>query len=113
MTDESIFRNMMKLGSSTAWPEVLKEFTGETDRIDPQAILDYFEPLYNWLLKQNLTDIDWDCESYIDKIRNVVLPYGSKLSSKASSIFSVGSNSLVVITVSLLASFSVHLMTKF
>lgn len=102
----------MRLGSSVAWPEVLKEFTGETDRIDPQAILDYFDPLYKWLLKQNLTDLDWDCESYIDKNRNVVLPYGSKLSSKAGKSFSLYHNSIFVLTVFLLSSALVHVMTR-
>ena len=100
----------MKLGSSAAWPQVLKEFTGETDRIDPQAILDYFEPLHNWLLKQNLTDIDWDCESYIEKNRNVVLPYVSKLNSKANEIFSPSQNSIFLY---LLSSVFINFMVRF
>ena len=97
----------MKLGSSVAWPQVLKEFTGETDRIDPQAILDYFQPLYDWLLKQNLTVVDWDCDSYFDKTRNVVLPYGSKLSSNAPASFILSLNYQIVLTV--LASVFIHL----
>ena len=68
----------MQKGSSVPWPEVLKEFTdGRTDRIDAQSLLDYFQPLVEWLEKQNLTDSDWDCENYIDKQRGIVRSYDS------------------------------------
>ena len=97
---------MMKLGSSVAWPQVLKEFTGETDRIDPQPILDYFQPLYEWLLKQNLTDIDWNCESYINKTANTVLPYGSAPKSSAFNHMTAGHAGILVL--SLLASFFIN-----
>ena len=71
---------MMK-GSSEPWPKVLKELTdGQTDRLDPQPILDYFEPLYKWLERENLSaNADWDCENYINKTGNSVFSYGKVL----------------------------------
>jgi peptidyl-dipeptidase A len=52
---------MLALGSSKSWPNVLKTLTGES-QIEPQAILDYFEPLYKWLKMENLArgyPVDW------------------------------------------------------
>ena len=57
---------MMMKGSSRPWPETLKEMTG-SDQLDPQAMIDYFQPLYVWLSNQNLTDVDWDCDSYLTR----------------------------------------------
>ncbi len=51
-------------GSSRHWSETLQLMTG-SDKLDPQAMLDYFQPLYEWLSKQNLPDVDWDCDSYL------------------------------------------------
>eukprot|EP00099_Drosophila_melanogaster_P007593 NP_001260258.1 Angiotensin-converting enzyme-related, isoform B [Drosophila melanogaster] len=39
-------------GNSRHWKEVLEEFTGETE-MDPAALLEYFEPLYQWLKQEN------------------------------------------------------------
>ncbi len=65
----------MSKGSSVPWPTVLKEMTG-TDKLDSKPMLDYFKPLYDWLLKQNLTtETAWDCEQYIDKDENSVKAY--------------------------------------
>ncbi len=70
----------MKKGSRVAWPLVLKEFTnGESDRIDPKPMLQYFEPLIKWLKDQNLTDIDWACDSYINNKTNTFMSYDSRL----------------------------------
>ena len=44
--------NMMKMGLSNPWPQALKALTGE-DRMDATAIIDYFEPLLDWLKEQN------------------------------------------------------------
>jgi peptidyl-dipeptidase A len=43
---------MLEMGTSKPWPEALKAATGE-DRIDGQALLDYFAPLKVWLDEQN------------------------------------------------------------
>jgi peptidyl-dipeptidase A len=43
---------MLEMGTSKPWPEELKAATGE-DRIDGQALLDYFAPLKVWLDEQN------------------------------------------------------------
>jgi len=55
------FRRMLALGCTKLWPEVLKTLTGES-RLDPQAMLDYFEPLHKWLKMENLArgyPVDW------------------------------------------------------
>ena len=70
---------MMKKGSRDAWPITLREFTnGKSDRIDPKPMLQYFEPLIKWLKDQNLTDIDWACDSYINNITNTFMSYDSR-----------------------------------
>ncbi|BFF93634.1 angiotensin-converting enzyme-related protein [Drosophila madeirensis] len=39
-------------GSSLHWKVVLQEFTGETE-MDTSALLEYFDPLYQWLKQEN------------------------------------------------------------
>jgi peptidyl-dipeptidase A len=46
------FQQMLTMGKSKPWPEALKAVTGE-DRIDANAMLDYFAPLKAWLDEQN------------------------------------------------------------
>ena len=43
---------MLALGQSKPWPEALKAMTGE-DRADASAIIEYFQPLIDWLKQQN------------------------------------------------------------
>jgi peptidyl-dipeptidase A len=43
---------MLELGQSKPWPEALKAMTGE-DRADASAIIEYFQPLMDWLKRQN------------------------------------------------------------
>lgn len=43
---------MMEMGQSRPWSEALKAGTGEA-KMDASAILSYFEPLHDWLKKQN------------------------------------------------------------
>jgi len=43
---------MMELGASRPWPEALKILTGE-EQMDASAIVDYFQPLLDWLEQQN------------------------------------------------------------
>ncbi|UJR37123.1 hypothetical protein I4U23_029827 [Adineta vaga] len=47
------FKQMLALGSSKPWSEVLISLTGE-NKLEPQAMLDYFEPLHKWLKMENL-----------------------------------------------------------
>jgi peptidyl-dipeptidase A len=44
-------RNVMEPGGSRPWREVLEETTGR--ELDAQKMVDYFEPLYQWLLEEN------------------------------------------------------------
>ena len=44
-------RTIMKPGSSRDWRKVLKESTG--DDLNAKAMLEYFDPLVNWLKEQN------------------------------------------------------------
>jgi peptidyl-dipeptidase A len=43
---------MLELGQSKPWPEALKVLTGE-DRMDANALVEYFAPLKKWLDEQN------------------------------------------------------------
>lgn len=45
-------RAMLALGASKPWPEALAAATGES-ALDATAILDYYQPLMDWLKKQN------------------------------------------------------------
>lgn len=78
---------MMRKGISEPWPGVLSELTdGRQNQLDPSSMLEYFKPLTEWLKKQNLTDTDWDCDSYIDADRSLVKSYDGQWASAASSI---------------------------
>lgn len=46
------FRRILELGRSRPWPEVLELMTGSAE-MNASALLDYFRPLYDWLLTQN------------------------------------------------------------
>ncbi len=43
---------MLEMGASKPWPEALKAMTG-TDKADASAIVEYFQPLMDWLKEQN------------------------------------------------------------
>ncbi len=43
---------MLEMGQSLPWPEALKAITGE-DRMDANAMMEYFAPLKQWLDEQN------------------------------------------------------------
>lgn len=47
------FKQMLSMGSSKPWSQVLESLTGES-KLEPQAMLDYFKPLYEWLKMENL-----------------------------------------------------------
>lgn len=46
---------MLKLGSSKPWPEAMQALTGQPN-MDATAIIDYFQPLIEWLREQNKGD---------------------------------------------------------
>ncbi|EDW02930.1 GH10960 [Drosophila grimshawi] len=46
------FKTFLSAGNSKHWKEVLEELTGETE-MDPAALLEYFDPLYQWLKLEN------------------------------------------------------------
>jgi peptidyl-dipeptidase A len=43
---------MLEMGASKPWPEALKAMTG-TSKADASAIVEYFQPLMDWLKEQN------------------------------------------------------------
>ncbi|XP_050767782.1 angiotensin-converting enzyme [Gymnogyps californianus] len=45
-------REVLKVGSSKPWQEILFNLTG-TDKMDAGALLEYFSPVTNWLQEQN------------------------------------------------------------
>ncbi|ESO96402.1 hypothetical protein LOTGIDRAFT_115941 [Lottia gigantea] len=48
----SKFREMLALGSSIPWPEALERFTGSRE-VSAKPLLEYFQPLMNWLEEVN------------------------------------------------------------
>ncbi|XP_051015235.1 angiotensin-converting enzyme-like protein Ace3 [Acomys russatus] len=52
-----ILGDILKLGSSRPWQEVLKEMTGESN-ISTKALMTYFKPLLNWLVSENVKQGD-------------------------------------------------------
>jgi peptidyl-dipeptidase A len=46
------FKDMLAMGASKPWQDVLENLTGE-NKLEPQAMLDYFKPLYKWLKVEN------------------------------------------------------------
>ncbi|CAF4634708.1 unnamed protein product, partial [Rotaria magnacalcarata] len=41
------------MGNSKPWSKVLKTLTGDT-KLESQAVLDFFQPLHQWLKMENL-----------------------------------------------------------
>ena len=58
----SLFRDMMKLGSSVHWEEALEAITGSR-QMSAEPLVEYFQPLLDWLDEQiedlGLT-VGWD-----------------------------------------------------
>lgn len=46
------FKEMLAMGSSKRWEEILQILTGET-KLESSAILDFFKPLHKWLKAEN------------------------------------------------------------
>jgi len=47
----SPFSDLLKMGKSKPWPEVLKKLTG-SETLDVGALTEYFEPLRKWMVEQ-------------------------------------------------------------
>jgi peptidyl-dipeptidase A len=47
----TFLERLMGPGASRPWPDVLRETTGR--ELDGQALVEYFEPLYEWLVEEN------------------------------------------------------------
>jgi len=47
-----VFRSVLRLGGSRPWRDAMQLMTGHRE-FDARPILEYFEPLYNWLRTQN------------------------------------------------------------
>ncbi|CAI9581972.1 unnamed protein product [Staurois parvus] len=48
----TLLGNALRAGSSKLWQDVLKEMTG-SDKMDVGPLMEYFEPVTNWLKEQN------------------------------------------------------------
>lgn len=55
-------RDVLSLGASAPWRDQMRILTGgKTDRMDTSSIRNYFQPLMNWLEKENQGQkIGWD-----------------------------------------------------
>ncbi|XP_076616131.1 angiotensin-converting enzyme [Chaetodon auriga] len=60
----AILKKILQAGSSETWPKVLQDAIG-TDKLNASSLMTYFEPVTEWLEKQNLNetlgwpDFDW------------------------------------------------------
>lgn len=57
----------MEQGSSESWQEAMKIMTGgETSQLDGKPILEYFDPLIQWL-KEQIKDnyVGWNSSDYL------------------------------------------------
>ena len=55
-------RRALQVGSSSPWPEVLRNLTG-SDELSAEPLLEYFRPLQRWLERQNEGhDVTWQPE---------------------------------------------------
>jgi len=51
---------MLELGSSKPWPDAMEVMTGQRE-MDASPLLEYFQPLHDWLRKQNEGHgVTWD-----------------------------------------------------
>ncbi|GAB5581194.1 angiotensin-converting enzyme-like protein Ace3 isoform X2 [Prionailurus iriomotensis] len=50
---EKLLEDVLKLGSSKPWPEVLQKITGQT-KVSAKALMAYFKPLLNCLVTENV-----------------------------------------------------------
>lgn len=57
--------DVLALGNSKPWQETLAMLTkGKTKELDARPLLEYFQPLYDWLLKQNKdVPVGWRSET--------------------------------------------------
>ncbi|XP_041371786.1 uncharacterized protein LOC121385251 [Gigantopelta aegis] len=52
--------DMLKLGSSSPWPDAMEVITGQR-KMDAGALIEYFQPLSDWLKEQNQgRDVGWE-----------------------------------------------------
>ncbi|XP_045746145.2 angiotensin-converting enzyme-like protein Ace3 [Mirounga angustirostris] len=52
-TAGKLLEDILKMGSSRPWPEVLQKITGQTE-VSTKALMTYFKPLLNWLVTENV-----------------------------------------------------------
>jgi len=51
---------MLELGSSKPWPDAMEVITGQR-QMDAGPLLEYFQPLHDWLRQQNEgQEVTWD-----------------------------------------------------
>ena len=63
-----LFRKLLALGKSKAWPEALSNFTG-SDKMTSAPMKEYFAPLSSWLKQYRQTHnykLGWDEEQQVD-----------------------------------------------
>ncbi|XP_069120838.1 angiotensin-converting enzyme-like [Argopecten irradians] len=57
-----LLSDMLKLGASQPWQDVLEKITGQRE-VDARPLMDYFKPLTDWLIEQNQNEtVGWSDE---------------------------------------------------
>ncbi len=73
----TLYRDMLKLGSSRHWQDAMEVMTGQRE-MRADALLEYFRPLQVWLEEQNKGyDVTWDDECPGSRMAGVARISGS------------------------------------
>jgi len=78
---------MFKLGASRPWQDAMEALTGQRD-ILAEPLLNYFQPLYDWLKETNRREVyyvGWNTESLANNDNDIP----EKESSKANALLNV------------------------
>ncbi|KAE8284386.1 Angiotensin-converting enzyme [Larimichthys crocea] len=64
----AILKKILQAGSSKPWPDVLQEAIG-TRKLDANSLMKYFEPIIEWLKKQNVNEtLGWPDFNWVPPI---------------------------------------------
>ncbi|XP_068083930.1 angiotensin-converting enzyme [Anabrus simplex] len=82
-----LIEEMLSLGSSRPWPDVVRVMTrGLTNRLDPRPLLEFFKPLEDWLIVENRDErlVGW---STTEQDTALFAPLSSSAGVKEMSVF--------------------------
>ncbi|XP_046684332.1 LOW QUALITY PROTEIN: angiotensin-converting enzyme-like [Homalodisca vitripennis] len=72
----NVMGEMLRMGSSKQWQDTIEVMTGQRE-MDARPLLEYFQPLYDWLVEENKrtgADIGWSNTHTINSCHNALQP---------------------------------------